>query len=191
MALHAQARELAQHGRIRTRCARVAVSGSPHRRQANPRPRSQRMAGPPQQAPRQGQLAIQNRRRPRQAEETVPSVRVTRATSLLLDAETDRTFAGGGHSLDFINKAFECLDLIGWEQAGDVLPTVVGQMVTARGAEESTANGMVRPCSLPYRRVTLGGHCEGALPCPTNPIRPLPRWASISARIRSMSLVLI
>ena len=22
-----------------------------------------------------------------------------------------------GHSLDFINKAFECLDLIGWEHA--------------------------------------------------------------------------
>jgi hypothetical protein len=59
--------------------------------------------------------------------------------SLLLDAETDRTFAGGGHSLDFINKAFECLDLIGWAQAGDVLPTVVGQMVAARGAEESTS----------------------------------------------------
>jgi hypothetical protein len=32
-----------------------------------------------------------------------------------------RTFAGGGHSLDFI-KAFECLDLVGWEQAGDVPP---------------------------------------------------------------------
>jgi hypothetical protein len=43
----------------------------------------QRMAGPPQQALRQGQLAIQNRRRPRQAEETVPSVRVTRATRQL------------------------------------------------------------------------------------------------------------
>src|SRR5207342_1129751 len=39
------------------------------------------MAGPPQQAPRQSRLAIHNRQRPRQAEETVPSVRVTRATS--------------------------------------------------------------------------------------------------------------
>ena len=58
---------------------------------------------------------------------------------LLLAAVTDRTFADGGHSLDFINKAFECLDLIGWKQAGDVLPTVVGQLVAARGAEESTA----------------------------------------------------
>jgi nitrite reductase/ring-hydroxylating ferredoxin subunit len=58
---------------------------------------------------------------------------------LLLAAVTDRTFADGGHALDFINKAFECLDLVGWEQAGDVLPTVVGQMVAASGAEESTA----------------------------------------------------
>jgi nitrite reductase/ring-hydroxylating ferredoxin subunit len=58
---------------------------------------------------------------------------------ILLAAETDRTFADSGHSLDFINKAFECLDLIGWEQADAVLPTVVGQMVAARGAEESTS----------------------------------------------------
>lgn len=57
---------------------------------------------------------------------------------LLFAADTDRIFADGGHSLDFINKAFECLDLIGWEQAASVLPTVVGQMVSARGAEESS-----------------------------------------------------
>src|SRR6516165_1028403 len=58
---------------------------------------------------------------------------------LLLAAATERAFADSGHSLDFINKAFECLDLIGWEHAPAVLPTVVGQMVAARGAEESTA----------------------------------------------------
>jgi nitrite reductase/ring-hydroxylating ferredoxin subunit len=58
---------------------------------------------------------------------------------LLLAANTDRAFADGGHSLDFINKAFECLELIGWEHADSVLPAVVGQMVAARGAEESTA----------------------------------------------------
>ena len=57
----------------------------------------------------------------------------------LLAAETERAFADSGHSLDFINKAFECLDLIGWEHAAAVLPTVVGQMAAARGAEESTA----------------------------------------------------
>ena len=52
----------------------------------------------------------------------------------LLAAETERAFADGGHSLDFINKAFECLDVIGWGHASSVLPTVVGQMVAARGA---------------------------------------------------------
>ena len=56
----------------------------------------------------------------------------------LLAAETERAFADTGHSLDFINKAFECLDLIGWEHAAALLPTVVGQMVAARGAEELT-----------------------------------------------------
>jgi nitrite reductase/ring-hydroxylating ferredoxin subunit len=57
----------------------------------------------------------------------------------LLSAETERAFADTGHSLDFINKAFECLDLIGWEHAPALLPAIVGQMVAARGAEESTA----------------------------------------------------
>ena len=57
---------------------------------------------------------------------------------LLLAAETDRAFADSGHSLDFINKAFECLDLLGWRHAAEVLPLVVGQMAAARGAEEST-----------------------------------------------------
>src|SRR5271166_1002460 len=56
----------------------------------------------------------------------------------LLAAATERAFADDGHSLDFINKAFECLHLIGWEHASSVLPTVVGQMAAARGAEEST-----------------------------------------------------
>ena len=35
----------------------------------------------------------------------------------LLSAATERAFADDGHPLDFINKAFECLDLIGWEHA--------------------------------------------------------------------------
>jgi DDE superfamily endonuclease len=72
--------KLARHGRIRARRSRVPMSEPPHCRQKTPRPRSQRMAGPPKQAPRQGQLAVQNRRRPRQAQEAVPSVRMTRAT---------------------------------------------------------------------------------------------------------------
>jgi nitrite reductase/ring-hydroxylating ferredoxin subunit len=63
----------------------------------------------------------------------------SRLADALLAAATERAFADSGHALDFINKAFECLDLIGWEHAAAVLPTVVGQMAAARGAEESTA----------------------------------------------------
>ena len=58
---------------------------------------------------------------------------------LLFAPETDRAYADGGHSFDFINKAFECLDVIGWEYAADVLSSVVGQMAAARGSEERTA----------------------------------------------------
>src|SRR5215510_841376 len=58
---------------------------------------------------------------------------------VLLASATERAFADTGHALDVINKAFECLNLIGWEHAAAVLPTVVGQMVAARGAGESTA----------------------------------------------------
>ena len=59
--------------------------------------------------------------------------------ALLVTAVADRTFADGGHALDFINKAFECLDIIGWQEAPLVLPTVVEQLVTARGGEELNA----------------------------------------------------
>jgi hypothetical protein len=41
--------------------------------------------------------------------------------------------------LDFVNKACECLDLIVWEHASIVLPSVVDQMVAACGAEKTTA----------------------------------------------------
>jgi hypothetical protein len=59
--------------------------------------------------------------------------------ALMLTAVTDRYFADGGHALDFTNKAFESLDIIGWEHAPAILPSVVDQMVGARGSEESNA----------------------------------------------------
>ena len=82
----------------------------------------------------------------------------------LVTAETERAFADSGHSLDFINKAFDCLDLIGWEHAAALLPTVVGQMVAARGAEESIAwrqpvdlVANFRNCSQPPRAPSRSG----------------------------------
>ena len=62
------------------------------------------------------------------------------------------------HSLDFINKAFECLNRIGWEHASALLPTVVGQMVAARGAEESTE------WRQPVDLVALCAEAAGELP---------------------------
>ncbi len=58
---------------------------------------------------------------------------------MLLVAATDRAFADSGHLLDFINKAFELLDLVGWAHAETILPTLVEPLATARGAEESNA----------------------------------------------------
>jgi nitrite reductase/ring-hydroxylating ferredoxin subunit len=56
---------------------------------------------------------------------------------LLFSAATQRPYAAGGHVLDFVNKAFEALDVIGWEHAPAVLPSLTGQLVAARGGEES------------------------------------------------------
>src|SRR5262249_31184127 len=58
---------------------------------------------------------------------------------LIFTAVTKRFFADAGHLMDFCNKAFEILDLIGWEHATDVLPALVMQLTSARGGEESGA----------------------------------------------------
>ena len=58
---------------------------------------------------------------------------------LLFTAATDRPYADAGHLLDFCNKAFELLDLIGWGHAATVLPAVLGELVSARGGEETDA----------------------------------------------------
>ena len=49
---------------------------------------------------------------------------------------TDRVYLDGGHVLDFCNKAFELLDHIGWEHAGQVLTSLVSGIATARRSEE-------------------------------------------------------
>jgi hypothetical protein len=57
---------------------------------------------------------------------------------LLAGAATDRIVSDAGHVVDFMNKAFELLAIIGWEHASEVLPTVVGPLVNARGGEETS-----------------------------------------------------
>ena len=56
--------------------------------------------------------------------------------AMMLAAVTDHVFLDGGHTLDFTNKAFEALELLGWEHAVEVLPTLVDQTAGAARAEE-------------------------------------------------------
>ncbi|HEV7524444.1 MAG TPA: Rieske 2Fe-2S domain-containing protein [Acidimicrobiia bacterium] len=51
-------------------------------------------------------------------------------------AVTDHIFVDGGHTIDFTNKAFEALDLLGADAAGQVLPTLVRQTTRAQRSEE-------------------------------------------------------
>lgn len=60
-------------------------------------------------------------------------------TDMMITAVTDHVFIDEGHVLDFTNKAFECLQDIGWSDAGDVLPTLVTQTANAQRHEEESA----------------------------------------------------
>ena len=56
-------------------------------------------------------------------------------------AATDHRFIGGGHTLDFTNKALEALDIVGWndkELVASVLSSLVSGYADAERMEEST-----------------------------------------------------
>ena len=55
---------------------------------------------------------------------------------MMVAAATDHFYRDGGHTLDFINKAFELLEHIGWEKADEVIPTLVGMLASSSRAEE-------------------------------------------------------
>ena len=58
---------------------------------------------------------------------------------ILFSAATDFRYIDIGHPLDFTNKAFEALDIVGWEQAETVLTSLVPGYAAARRMEESNA----------------------------------------------------
>ena len=55
---------------------------------------------------------------------------------MIFAAITDHIYVDGGHTLDFANKAFEVLDHLGWEHAGQVLTSLVHGMAGVRRSEE-------------------------------------------------------
>ena len=58
---------------------------------------------------------------------------------MLFASATDHWFVDGGHTIDFINKACEYLDLAGWQNAPEVLGSLIGGLVTASRSEEQNA----------------------------------------------------
>ncbi len=58
---------------------------------------------------------------------------------MLAAAATDHRFLDNGHRLDFINKAFETLDRIGWAAAEPVLASLVTGLAGASRAEETAS----------------------------------------------------
>ncbi|MCY4579755.1 MAG: Rieske (2Fe-2S) protein, partial [Chloroflexi bacterium] len=55
---------------------------------------------------------------------------------MIFSAITDHIYVDAGHTLDFANKAFEILDHLGWEHAGQVLTSLVRGMAGVRRSEE-------------------------------------------------------
>jgi nitrite reductase/ring-hydroxylating ferredoxin subunit len=58
---------------------------------------------------------------------------------MLFAAATDHRYLEGGHTLDFVNKALEALDVGGWERAEVVLASLPTQLAGAERMEEANA----------------------------------------------------
>jgi nitrite reductase/ring-hydroxylating ferredoxin subunit len=63
----------------------------------------------------------------------------TELADMLFAAATDHRYLDGGHTLDFVNKAFEALDVAGWERAEAVLASLTAQLAFAERMEEANA----------------------------------------------------
>jgi nitrite reductase/ring-hydroxylating ferredoxin subunit len=58
---------------------------------------------------------------------------------MLFAAATDHRYLDGGHTLDFVNKALEALDVAGWDRAEAVLASLPTQLAAAERMEEENA----------------------------------------------------
>jgi nitrite reductase/ring-hydroxylating ferredoxin subunit len=58
---------------------------------------------------------------------------------MLFAAATDHRYLDGGHTLDFVNKALEALDIAGWRAAEAVLASLPAQLAAAERMEEANA----------------------------------------------------
>jgi len=58
---------------------------------------------------------------------------------ILVAAATDHLYMNSSHTIDFVNKAVETLDHVGWERREDVLATTVDTVTDGSRAEETGA----------------------------------------------------
>jgi hypothetical protein len=70
----------------------------------------------------------------------------TALADMLFAAATDHRYLDGGHTVDFVNKALEALDVAGWERAEAVLASLPPQLAFAERMEE--ANSWRNPVDL-------------------------------------------
>ncbi len=63
----------------------------------------------------------------------------TEVSDLLTASSTDHRYLGGGHVLDFVNKAFELVEHVGWGQAEHLLPTLIRPLVWGERMEEDAS----------------------------------------------------
>jgi hypothetical protein len=70
----------------------------------------------------------------------------TQLADMLFAAATDHRYLDGGHTLDFVNKALEALDVAGWDRAERVLASLPMQLAFAERMKE--ANSWRNPVDL-------------------------------------------
>lgn len=63
----------------------------------------------------------------------------TQLTDMLFAAATDHRYLDSGHTVDFVNKALEALDVAGWELAELVLASLPAQIAVAQRMEENNS----------------------------------------------------
>jgi nitrite reductase/ring-hydroxylating ferredoxin subunit len=88
---------------------------------------------------------------------------------MMTAAATDHVFLDEGHTLDFTNKAFEAVELLGWTTASAVLPTLVAQTAGAHRHEEDglwrhphDLVGLLAHTTLDFRDAPAGGFDDAA-----------------------------
>jgi len=99
---------------------------------------------------------------------------------MLFAAATDHRYLDGGHTLDFVNKALEALDLAGWERAEMVLASLPTQLAGAERMEE--ANAWRNPVDL----VALLDDAFARLPAALSAGAPVDGWTGREALVESV-----